>query len=217
MKTVRIVIADDHRLMREGVRRILGEVPDFEVVFEAEDGAEAVRQCAVLTPDLVLLDLDMPNINGIQAARALLKQRPAVKVVILTMHRDPKLIEQLAELGVNGYLYKSSHPEDLVYGIRKVMRGEAFFETEVAQSLLQPKPAFARSLDATAEKLVAGLSSRESEILKHLAQGATHAEIAEALHISPRTVDSHKQNLLRKLEVKNVAGLVRIAVKSGLV
>lgn len=215
-KIIKIAVADDHRMVREGIVKILAEEPSFEIVAEAGNGKEAIDKCKIHHPDVLLLDLDMPVMNGLDTATHLKKEMPEIKVGILTMHQEKMLIEKMIKLGVDGYLYKSGNPSDLIHGIKKIADGEKFYTSQVTENLVKSDTIFSNSSSENTV-LLAQLSDREKEILKLIAQGKNHNEIGEELFISPRTVDSHRNNLLKKLEAKNLAGLIRFALTFGLV
>lgn len=212
---IQIIVADDHRLVREGIVRILNDHPDFQVIAEAENGKQALEKCRILQPDVLLLDLDMPVLNGLEAVPLLKKQIPTLKIGILTMHQEKLLIEKMIKLGVQGYLYKSSEPAELIEGVEKIATGKTFYTSAVTENLVKSDTLFKQaSYEQTIQ--LAQLSDREKEILTLIAQGMSNTEIGNKLSISPRTVDSHRQNLMKKLEVKNLAGLIRFAITSGL-
>ncbi|MEL6670593.1 MAG: response regulator transcription factor [Bacteroidota bacterium] len=213
---IRILVADDHHLVREGVLLMLAQEDTFEVVGEAANGREAIRLCQMLQPDVLLLDLDMPEMNGLEAATQLRKDMPELRIGILTMHQEKILIEKMIQLGINGYLFKTSDAEELIEGIKKIASGKNFYTAQVTENLVKSNPIF-RQASAEYTVLLSQLSPREREILILIAEGKSSSAIGEQLHISPRTVETHRANLLRKLEVNNLAGLIRIAIKSGLV
>lgn len=213
---VRIVVADDHHLVRSGIIKILNEHPSFEVISEAGDGKEAIEKCEILQPDVLLLDLDMPVLNGLETVPIVKKKMPELKVGILTMHKEKFLVEKLIKMGVEGYLYKSSDPEDLIYGVSKIAEGKRFYTSEVTEKLVNSEPTF-KQTSKDQMVLLAQLSDREKEILKLIAEGFSNTEIGEKLFISARTVDTHRANSMKKLEVKNLAGLIRFAIAAGLI
>lgn len=213
---IKIVVADDHHLVRNGIIKILNEHDAFEIISEAADGKEAIEKCEILVPDVLLLDLDMPILNGLEAVPIIKKKMPELKVGILTMHKEKFLVEKLIKLGVDGYLCKSAEPEDLIYGVSKIAGGKKFYTAEVTENLVGSVTIFKQ---ASKDQLVllAQLSDREKEILKLIAEGNSNTEIGEKLFISTRTVDTHRANTMKKVEVKNLAGLIRFAIASGLI
>lgn len=213
---IKIVVADDHHLVRSGIIKILNEHDPFEVLSEAGDGKEAIEKCEILQPDVLLLDLDMPVLNGLDTVPIIKKKMPQLKVGILTMHKEKFLVEKLIKLGVEGYLYKSSDPEDLIYGVSQIANGKHFYTSEVTEKLVTSEPTF-KQTSKDQLVLLARLSDREKEILKLIAEGFSNTEIGEKLFISARTVDTHRANIMKKVEVKNLAGLIRFAIASGLI
>lgn len=213
---ISIIVADDHQLVRSGIVKILNENPEMEVIAEASNGKEALEKCAIFSPDILLLDLDMPILNGLEAVPELMTQNPGMKIGILTMHKEKSLVEKLINLGVAGYLYKSSHEEDLIYGIKKIADGKTFYASEVTESLVGKSRRFT-STDPSHMVMLAELSEREKEILILIAEGFSNKEIGEKLFISVRTVDTHRSNIMKKVGIKNMAGLVRFAISSGLI
>ncbi|MEP4135788.1 MAG: response regulator transcription factor [Cyclobacteriaceae bacterium] len=213
---MKIIVADDHHLVRKGIIKILNEEPSFEVIFEAENGKVAIEKCGILRPDVLLLDLDMPTLNGLEAVPILKEKLPALKLGILTMHKEKSLVEKLIRLGVEGYLYKSSEPQDLIEGVMKIAAGKHFYSSEVTESLIA-KPSIFNQPSSDQMVLLAQLSDREKEITRLIGEGLSNTEIGEKLFISVRTVDSHRANVMKKLNVKNLCGLIRFAIASGLI
>ncbi len=209
---MKVIIVDDHQLVIRGFQRII-EAEGFEVISSFTDSSLALERIPLLKPDIVLSDLDMPKINGAELIRQLREQVPEQKIIMLSMHLNQQVIKKIMGLKVNGYLSKNAHPEELIEALKAVHSGRTYFSSDVTQSLLF------KSSEIISEKalLTLNLSDRESEVLKHIAQGESTKEIAEVLHISIGTVESHRRAIMTKLEVKNVAGMVRIAVQEGLV
>lgn len=209
---MKVIIVDDHQLVIRGFQRII-EAEGFEVISSFTDSSLALERIPLLKPDIVLSDLDMPKINGAELIRQLREQVPEQKIIMLSMHLNQQVIKKIMGLKVNGYLSKNAHPEELIEALKAVHVGRTYFSSDVTQSLLF------KSTEIKTEKalLTLNLSDREREVLKHIAQGEATKEIAEVLHISIGTVESHRRAIMTKLEVKNVAGMVRIAVQEGLV
>jgi len=206
---VRILLADDHAVVRRGLRLVLDGEPDLEVVAEADDGVEAL-EAALRTPcDLAILDVTMPRMGGLQAARELLARRPAIRILMLSMHRDEQFFLEALRAGAAGYVVKSAADRDLIGACRAVMRGETFLYSDAQHLLLR----YARPDDLRARQL----SDRESEVLALIAEGHTTQEIAQMLVISPRTVDRHRENLLAKLNLRNRVELARYAIRHRLI
>ncbi|MEZ4807391.1 MAG: response regulator transcription factor [Flavobacteriales bacterium] len=210
--TIRVLLADDHRIITDGLKELLSTEPDIECIGAAADGAEAVYMAGHLQVDVLLMDIDMPVMDGIQATERLRAEAPEVKVVILSMHDEAAMVQRVMELGADGYLVKNCGKEELLLAIRGVHAGRKHFSSSLAEALLS-----ARKETASRSDVLASLSERELEVLAALAEGLTNKEIGERLFISPRTVDTHRTNLMKKLDCHNVVGLVRLAIKAGLV
>jgi DNA-binding NarL/FixJ family response regulator len=209
---IRILLADDHAIVRQGLKLVLDAEPGFEVIAEAGDGAEAVRAALADRIDLAVLDVSMPQLTGIQAARQITEQRPEIKVVLLSMYDNEQFVYEALEVGAGGYVLKSAAHQDLITACHAALRGETFFQPRgvaaVAREYLEhrgdgmpPDP----------------LSPRESEVLKLIAEGMTAREIGEVLFISDKTVERHRSNILDKLGLKDRVGLTRYAIRRGLV
>lgn len=215
VRRIRVVLADDHLLVRKGFRALLSQEPDIEVVGEAGDGREAMRLVDGLHPDVLVMDLEMPGMSGLEAVRLLGKRRYPVRVLVLTMHKDAERILQVLRAGVCSYILKDGAVSDLAAGIRAVSQGEVFLSREVSTQVTGG--VLDRLVTEGASSLLETLSGREREILQLIAEGNTRREIATLLCISPKTVDTHRANLMRKLRVKDDAALVRLAIRHGLV
>ena len=211
---MRIVICDDQAITREGLALLLNLERDIEVVGTAEDGAQAIELTARLLPDLVLMDLKMPFLNGVEATRHIRARHPQISVLVLTTYDDEEWIFDAIRAGASGYLLKDTPREELVKAVRGTVSGKAYVDPAVTHKLLQQ---LANVQTKPATQLSDKLSEREVEVLTALAEGLGNKEIGEKLFISPRTVDTHRTNLMKKLDTHNVAGLVRIAIKAGLV
>ena len=204
-----VFIVDDHQLMIDGLRKILGEMEDIEIIGLAENGKNAIDKIPILSPDLVLMDLDMPNINGLEASKILLEMLPDLRIIILTMHGERPIVEKMMKIGVAGYLMKNTDQEELKLGISQVLKGEKYFQTEAFEGFVNSSEL---SKGVKEMKLLSELSDREIEILSLIAKGKTSSEIADELCISSRTVETHRKNIHQKLDIKNIAGLVRFAI-----
>jgi DNA-binding NarL/FixJ family response regulator len=200
----RIVLADDHVLIRHGIRRLLQEMEDLEVVAEAGDGLELLALLKTLTPDLVIVDISMPHLSGIEALRTLKKTYPEVKVLILTMHKE--YVHQVRSAGGDGYLLKEDVDREIIAAIEKIQAGEFYLSPKLRGKEVNRK-----------DVVFDSLSNREKEVLKLIVQGTTNREIAENLYISVRTVESHRASLLKKMKQKNTAALVKYALEKGYV
>jgi DNA-binding NarL/FixJ family response regulator len=203
-QTIRVLLADDHSLVRQGFRRILEDEPDITVVGEAGGGAEAIELERTLNPDVVVLDLGMPEINGLHAAIDILRRRPDRPILMLSMHADPQYVRNALDAGVRGYILKSALETDLIRAVRTVAAGGRFLSPELS-STPEPDDPFAR------------LSAREVQVLRLIALGRSNKEIAALLGVSANTVAVHRTNLMATLGIHKAAELVLIAVKKGLV
>lgn len=216
-KRISIFIADDHQLVVDGLIGMIERQEDMEFLSYANDGIEAVEKVKSLKPDLILLDLDMPKMNGILAAEKILKECPGTKVVIVSMHAEKGISEKLIKMGVNGYLVKSADQEELLMSIRWIASGKNYFSPELTKNMISIKPTlgqFAEQAEDSAQLSL--LTEREKEIITLIIEGMSSPEIAEKLFISTRTVETHRKNLMKKLGLNNTAGIVRFALRSGL-
>lgn len=215
MKTLRIVLADDHTVVRSGLRALLERHQNFEVVGEAENGRDVVTLCASLRPDIVVMDVGMPLLNGIEAAAALLKQSPSTGVIVLSMYSDESYVMRALKAGARGYLLKDSAAPDLLSAIDAVSNGRSFFSPSIRALLAED---YVRVLRQKGEvDSYELLSPREREILQLLAEGKTNKEVAATLFISPYTVETHRGNILEKLGLHSAAELILYAVRKGII
>lgn len=212
---VRVLIADDHAVVREGIRMILGAQSDLEVVGEARDGDEAVRLARHLDPDVVVMDISMPEKNGVEATQEIKRAHPDMQVLILTMHEEESYVFQLLRLGAAGYVLKRAAATDLVEAVRAAARGEAFLYPAVARSVVQDYLERIRMGDGGGR--YDGLTDREREILVLIAEGRTNSQIADRLYISVKTVQTHRAHIMEKLDLHDRSLLVRYAVRKGLI
>jgi DNA-binding NarL/FixJ family response regulator len=208
-----IVVADDHRIVREGLVKLLESREDFEVIGEASDGEEAVNLVLEKEPDIVLMDIWMPRLSGIDATRRINKRGSSAKVLVLSMHESRTYVEEVLRAGAAGYVVKSSAASDLLQAIDAVKTGQSYLSPSITQQVVD---AIARPGD-TAPSGVSMLTDREREVLQLVAEGLSSKEIAGVLGVSLKTVDSHRSNLMEKLDIHKVSGLVRFAIRSGLI
>jgi two-component system response regulator NreC len=215
MTPIRIVLADDHAVLRAGLKALLNEEPDMEVVGEAEDGACCVDIAVRSRPHVVVLDINMPNCNGLEALADLREQVPETRVLVLTMHDDKEYLHRVVETGGAGFLLKQSAADELITAIRAIHAGGVYVSPRHARMLLEPR-CTRRQGGEDPSSLYRTLSERESEIFALIAHGHTNAEIAEELFISVKTVETYRSRLMRKLRVSTRAALVRLALELGI-
>jgi DNA-binding NarL/FixJ family response regulator len=208
-----LLIGDDHTLVRQGFRKILEERPEWEVVAEVGDGREAMRRCIALKPDVAILDVGMPLLNGIDATQQIVRKVPQTRVLILSMHSDEAYVTRALQAGATGYMLKDSVGKDLLKGVAAVAAGQSYFSPAVARLMLDD---YVRRVSGIADRYN-GLSEREREIFQLIAEGRTNREVAELLQISPATVETHRAHILKKLDIHNTAELVLYAVRKGVI
>ena len=213
MSKVRILLADDHTILREGIKVLLNRENDMEIVAEAEDGAQALEKVRAVKPDVVVMDISMPKIGGLEVTREITETFPDVKVVILTMHDNEEYLVQALKSGAKGYVLKEAAATDLAEAIRAVVRGDAYLYPTVARKLVDDYVNRVRTIKTASDSL----TTREREVLKLVAEGHTNKEIADYLGISVKTVENHRANLMRKLDLHDRTELARYAIKIGLV
>lgn len=218
MANLRLLVADDHDVVRKGVRTLLEEQPGWEVAAEASDGREAVEKAKLVQPDVTILDLSMPELNGLEAAREILKT-VSTKVLILTMYDSDPLIRQTLEAGARGYLLKSDAGRDLVSAVDALRRNKTFFTPKVAQMVLEGylgRPSKENEDDSN-RKSGLRLTARQKQILQLLAEGKSSKEVAVALSISVKTAETHRANIMRRLDCHSVTELVRYAIRNHII
>ena len=211
---IRLLLADDHSIVTDGISQLVADQSDIEVVAVCNNGLEALAVLRDQPADVALLDIDMPQLNGIDCATRVLREFPEVKVAMLTMHREKSLIMRFIEMGVNGYFLKTIRKDELIHGIKTIAAGSDYFPSDVTKTLVSKE---AVEPTVTQDPRIASLSERELEIIRLISQGMTNNDIAEKLFISPRTADTHRTNIMRKLELHNVASLVAFAFQNKLV
>lgn len=215
MARIKVLVADDHAIVREGVRMILAREPDIEVVGEASDGAQALDLVARFAPHVVIMDISMPGMGGIEATQQLKARHPAVQVLALTMHEDESYVFQLLRAGAAGYVLKRAAAQDLVQAVRAAAKGEAFLYPSVARKVVED---YLKRVEAGEEReRYDGLTAREKEILTLIASGLSNQQIAEKLYISIKTVQTHRAHILEKLGLHDRTELVRYAIRKGLI
>lgn len=210
---IKILIADDHQLFREGLVTLLSDDPNMEIIGQAEDGEQAVAQAIKLNPDIIMMDIGMPVINGIEATGILKKELPDLKVIGLTMHAENFFIKGLLEAGAVGYLFKNCAYDELILAINTVNNGNIYLSNEIADILIHEY--IGKENDTKVMNPI--LSEREQQVLKLIAEGKSNNEMAELLFLSVKTIGTHKQHILNKLELKSTADMVKYAIKTGLI
>ena len=206
----RVLLAEDHTLVRAGLRALLDGLPNIEVVGEAEHGGEAVTMATQLRPDVVVMDLSMPILNGIEATRRVMKLRPRPRILVLSMHDDTEYVRQALSAGASGYLLKSAAVRELELALAAVVRGEVWISPAIARGVVD---------DLTRRNQTGhdALTPRQREILQLVAEGHTTKQIAKRLHIGMKTVDAHRAQIMERLDIHNIAGLVRYAIRTGVI
>ena len=210
-----ILIAEDHTILREGLRSLLNTDQDFEVVGEAEDGREAIRVAEKIMPDLVLMDLTMPKMNGLEAIKEIKKRSPASKILVLTVHKTEEYILAALEAGADGYVVKDATHSELIMAMQKVLAGGRFLSPDISEKVIDGYLAGKKALRTKTSWDT--LTQREREILKLVAEGYKNKDVADYLFISVKTVEKHRANLMRKLDLHNAAGLTALAIEKGLI
>ena len=211
---IRILIADDHKIMSEGLKSLFDDDLDIEVVTTVCNGLEALEVLKKEDIDVILLDIDMPKMNGIDCAREILLDHPETKIAILTMHHEKSLIKSLVKMGVCAYMLKTIPREELHLAIKTIYKGGEYFNADVTKALLNKEEKGKVVLGIN--PLISKLTTREVEVIKLIAGGMTNTQIGEKLFISPRTADAHRTNIMKKIDVHNVAGIVRFAFQNNL-
>jgi DNA-binding NarL/FixJ family response regulator len=215
MGRVRILLADDHTVVRQGLRKLLEERPDWEVIAEAGDGREAVRLAEQQKPDVAILDVAMPLLNGIEATRQITKRVPTTRVLVLSMHADEAYVTQILQAGATGYLLKDSADVDLLKAVGEAAQGRSFFSPAIARVMLDD---YVRQLaDKGVTDRYESLSEREREIFQLIAEAKTNKEIAALLNVSPSTVETHRAHIMEKLDLHSAAEIVLYAVRRGVI
>jgi DNA-binding NarL/FixJ family response regulator len=213
MNRIRLLIVDDHSLVRDGIRAILEKVEELEVVAEASDGLEAIEMIRQHNPNLVLMDIGMTGLNGLDATARITKEFPDVKVIMLSMHVNEEYVLQALRAGASGYLLKDARKNELAMAVKLVAAGGTYLSPQVSRHVIDN---YVRSVDSEVSPLEI-LAPRQREILKLIAEGRSNKEMAQLLNISVKTVDTHRTQLMQRLDIHDVAGLVRFAIKVGLV
>lgn len=210
---IRILLVDDHEIMREGMSVLLRKHSDFEVVGQASDGRKALEMTQQLEPDVVIMDIGMPNLNGIDATRQILALNPAIKVLALSTHSDGSIVAKMIKYGACGYMLKESAFSELISGLQTMMNGKTFLCSKIAKVVFSD---YVNMITNPKWSGGDGLSVREREVLQLVSEGHTTKDIARVLRLSPKTVDSHREHIMEKLGIRNIAGLTKYAIREGL-
>ena len=215
MEKIKIIIADDHTIFRQGLRMLLAQEDDMEVVGEAADGIQALELAKKHNPDIILLDIAMPTMDGVQVAGTIKKSLPRIKIIVLTSYSDDQFLYEFLKLGVSGFVLKDSASQDLIYSIRKSHEGMVFFDPSVSKKVMEK---FTQVSGGKSDFVNYGkLSDREKEVLRLVAEGCATKEVAEKLYISPKTVENHRANIMKKLNIRDRTGLTKYALRLGLI
>ena len=215
MKKIRILIADDHTIFRQGLKMLLEQENDLEVVGEAGNGAETIKLAKKLKPDIALLDIAMPRMDGMEVAKKLKKILPQLKMIVLTSYADDQFLFEFLKLGVSGFVLKDSASQELIYSIRKTKEGMAFLDPSVSKKVMEK---FTQVTGGKKDFINYGkLSDREKEVLQLVAEGKSTKEVAGKLYISPKTVENHRANIMKKLDIHDRMGLTKYALRLGLI
>lgn len=217
MKTTKILIVDDHEVVRDGLKNILTSLDNIAIAGEAGNGEDAVKMYSTLKPDIVIMDISMPGMNGIEATRVIKEKDPDARILILTMHDNQEYLNQIIRSGAKGFILKNTDKEELLEAVRTVAGGENFFSKDISKLIIDNYIRTAKETEKGDAYKEVPLTKREIEILKLIASGYSNQEIANILYISYNTVDTHRKNIMHKLSIKNTAGLVRYAIEKGLI
>jgi DNA-binding NarL/FixJ family response regulator len=217
-KTIRLLLADDHTIVRQGLAKLLEMEPDFEVVGEAENGREAIKKVEKLNPDIVLMDISMPLLNGIEATRQIKKNSPRTKIIILSMHAHDRYISELFSHGASGYLLKDASGSDIIQAVHAAVKGDTYLSPSISRRVVKDYVSM-KSLKqhSSREDRYSQLSNREREVFQMIAEGRPTREVSDILCISQSTVKTHRANIMEKLHIDNLSQLIRFAVSLGIV
>jgi DNA-binding NarL/FixJ family response regulator len=211
--SIKILLADDHKIMREGLKSLLAQEPDFTVLAEAESGLQAIELAKEHNPDVIIMDVAMPDLNGIEATRALRGEDISSRIIALSMHSDRRFVTEMLKAGASGYLLKQSAFEEMVSAIKAVMADKTFLSSSIVDIVVQD---YVQQLSESNSPAYSRLTNRERQVLQLMAEGKTTKEIGYVLHVSVKTVETHRYKIMNKLGIPNLAGLVKFAIREGL-
>lgn len=210
---IKILLADDHKMLREGLRALIENQPDMKVAAEADNGREAVRRAVELAPDVVIMDISMPGLNGIEATRQIIARLPSVRIIVLSMHSDKRFVVEMLRAGAKGYLLKECAAEELINAIRSVSKNVVYLSPGIAGDIVRD---YVNLVSADEIKICPVLTAREREVLQFIAEGRNTKEIAHELNISVKTIETHRKQVMDKLDIHNIADLTKYAIREGL-
>jgi two-component system response regulator NreC len=215
MRKIKLLVADDHKIFRQGIKKLLEEEPDLQVAGEAADGRDAVKKATELKPDVILMDITMSTLNGLEATKQIKKVLPDVRVIMVTMHKNEEYVLQSFQAGASGYILKEGAVEELVSAIRSIHQDKSFLSPSISKTLIS---AYLRKMETGKTQTPFDLlTDREREVLQLIAEGYTNREVAKALFISVKTVEAHRAHIMQKLNIHDIAKLVKYAIQKGLV
>ena len=212
--SLRVLIVDDHKIMREGLRSLLEKLPDIEVVAEAESAQKALKLVEEIEPNLVIIDVVMPSLNGIEATRRILAKIPTIKVIALSMYSDKRFVMEMLRAGASGYLLKDCAFEELDEAIRAVIEDRTYITPRIVDIIVKD---YFSQIEKPSSSALSALTSRQYEVLQLLAEGKTTREIAQQMSLSVKTIESHRQQIINKLNIRSIAGLTKYAIREGLI
>jgi len=211
--SIRVILADDHKIMRDGLRSLIEKQHNMEIIGEAANGQATVSLALKLSPDVIVMDVSMPDMNGIEATRKIIEQSPGVKILALSMHSDKKFVAEMLSAGASGYVLKDSAARELMHAIQAVVKNLSYLSPAIAEIMIKE---YRQILTKENLSVFSLLTSREREVLQHIAEGKTTKDIAYALQISVKTAETYRQHIMDKLDITTIAGLTKYAVKEGL-
>jgi DNA-binding NarL/FixJ family response regulator len=214
-KKIKVFLADDHPVVRSGLKTEFEKNKTIEIIGEASSGRETIEKVAELNPDVILMDISMPDMNGLEATEIIIKKNPEAKIIALSIHDNENYVREIIRLGAIGYVMKDAHPEELIKAIESVTRGQPYYSSRLVETVFKQHAEMMRKSKKSFKE--DQLTMREKEILKLLAEGCTNKQIADKLFLSVRTIETHRENIMKKLNIKNAAGLIKYAIQIGLV